>query len=104
LAYALYLDAAKHARNIRERGLDFTDAKTLFDRPMLVNQDTRQDYGEVRQIGFGSVQGRVMVVVFTERPPDMIRIISFRKANSREQARYTKALTDRLGESGRHDG
>ena len=43
-----------------------------------------------------------MAVVFTERPPDTIRIISFRKANTREQARFAQALADRLGESGRH--
>ena len=87
---------------MRTRGLDFTDAREMFEHPMLVKPDTRRDYGEVRQLGFGYVQGRLMAVVFTERPPDTIRIISFRKANTREQARFAQVLADRLGESGRH--
>ena len=92
-------DPDKSARNIRERGLDFADAPEMFTHPMLVSPDRRQDYGEARYIGFGHVQGRLMAVVFTERPPDTIRIISFRKANSREQARFHQAITDRLGSS-----
>ena len=58
----------------------------MFTHPMLVRPDHRRDYGEERSIGFGHVQGRLMAVVFTQRPPDTIRIISFRKANAREQA------------------
>jgi len=81
-------DKAKNERNIRDRGLDFADASEMFDSLMLVRPDARKDYGENRYTSIGIVKGRVMVFVYTERRPDLIRIISFRKANSREQKRY----------------
>ena len=45
----------------------------------------------------GFVQGRVMVMVYTEREGNVIRIISLRKANKREQTKFKKAIQDRLG-------
>ena len=48
-------DAAKNATNMRTRGLDFADAREMCKHPMLVKPDTRWDYGEVRQLGFGYV-------------------------------------------------
>ncbi len=88
-------DKAKNERNIRLRGLDFADAPAMFDAPMLVLADRRREYGEKRYIGLGTVNSRVMVVVYTERGDEVIRIISFRKANSREQKRY-KAVAHQL--------
>ena len=61
--------------------------------------DTHEDYGAERWQGIGLMQGRVVVVVFTERAPDLIWIISVRKANSRERAPYTRFLDDHLGTS-----
>jgi uncharacterized DUF497 family protein len=90
-------DHRKNERNIRERGLDFADAAEMFDGPMLVGPDRRKAYGEARYIGVGLIRGRLMVTVFTERNPDTIRIISLRKANTREQTKFKKALQDRLG-------
>jgi uncharacterized DUF497 family protein len=90
-------DHRKNERTIRERGLDFADAAEMFDGPMLVSPDTREDYGEPRYIGVGLIRGRPMVTVFTERNPKTIRIISLRKANSREQTKFKKVLQDRLG-------
>jgi len=66
---------------------------------MLVGTDSRKDYGEVRTIGFGFIRGRFIVVAFTEREPNLIRIISARKANSREQAHYQKTVADELGKN-----
>ena len=90
-------DEGKNQTNIRKRGLDFTDAPEMFDGPMLIGVDNRQDYGEDRYIGFGLVQSRLMVVVYTERKPDIIRIISFRKANTREKALFEKTIKNKLG-------
>jgi len=64
---------------------------------MLVALDDREDYGEDRWIGIGMLRGRVVVVVFTERSEDTIRIISLRKALSYERKRYEQALRDELG-------
>jgi uncharacterized protein len=90
-------DEQKNQANIRKHGFDFADAREIFQAPMLTALDTRQDFGEDRWIGIGSLRGRVVVVVFTEPSSDTIRIISLRKAVKRERVRYEKALKDRLG-------
>ena len=43
---------------------------------------------EIRYTGLGCIMGRVVNIVFTKREPDIIRIISFRKANSREKIKF----------------
>jgi hypothetical protein len=83
-------DAAKNARNIQERGLDFAHAPPLWDAPMLVWVDTRRDYGEKRELGLGVLNGRVMSVGWVQRAGDHIHLFSFRKANARETRRYKK--------------
>ena len=63
-----------------------------------MDPDIREDYGEKRWTGIGVIRGRKAHVVFTERPPDIIRIISLRKATRREQKQYEEAIQDRLEE------
>jgi uncharacterized DUF497 family protein len=79
-------DPAKNERTIRERGIDFADVVSMFAGPMFVVRDDRR--GEVRWVGLGEVEGRVMVVVWTVRDEETYRIISARKANRREVQRY----------------
>lgn len=57
----------------------------------IVLEDDRQQYGETRFIAIGRLYQRVMVVVYTMRD-EAIRIISFRKANSREVTAYEQRL------------
>ena len=59
----------------------------------LVWPDTRHEYGERRMVALGYIGLRIMAVVFVDRPPEAPterRIISLRKANSREVNRYAK--------------
>ncbi len=84
-------DPAKNARNIRERHLDFVNAAPIWDAPMLVWIDTRRDYGEIRELGLGVIEGRVMAVGWVTRG-DVCHIFSFRKANARETRRYKEGL------------
>ena len=49
--------------------------------------DKRRFYGEERRMAYGPVDGRLYALVYTLRG-DRRRIISFRKANRREQATY----------------
>lgn len=86
---------ARH-RFSRCSGLDVPE---MFTSLMLVAIDTRKDYGEPRKIGFGFIRGRLMVVAFTEREPNSNRIISARKANTREEAYYQDAIADELGKN-----
>jgi uncharacterized DUF497 family protein len=49
------------------------------------------DYGETRLITVGYLDSRMVVCVWTPRD-DGIRVISMRKANEREQAKYEQYL------------
>ena len=82
----LTFDPAKQQKALLERGLDFEDAKLVFEGVTVEVEDTRKDYGEVRMICFGLLEGRMVVVGYTLRGSDR-HIFSMRKANDREQAR-----------------
>jgi uncharacterized DUF497 family protein len=90
-------DERKRQANIRKHGLDFRDAWRVFQLPMLVALDDREDYGEERWISIGVLNTRVVVVVYTERNGDTIRIISLMKATSNERIKYEQLLKDQLG-------
>ena len=90
-------DEKKRRENIRKHGFDFRDAWKVFQLPMLVALDDRKNYGEERWIGVGVLNTRVVVVVFTERDENTIRIISMMKATTHERIRYEQLLRDQLG-------
>ena len=90
-------DEAKNIANIDKHGIDFTEVQAVFDAPLLIDLDERQDYGEERWIGVGLLVDFVVVVVYVERRENTIRIISARNANRYERKRYKKFLTDGLG-------
>lgn len=80
-------DEAKRQANIAKHGIDFHDAKAaLEDSPVMIADD-RKNYGERRCIAAGHVKGHMLIVVFTVRN-GVFRIISARKANSRERRKY----------------
>jgi uncharacterized DUF497 family protein len=85
-------DEAKNRENIKKHGFDLADAEEMFRGVLVIDPDTREDYGEKRWVGLGTIGGRVAYVVFTERDPDTIRIISLRKASHRERKEYEKAI------------
>lgn len=84
-------DPAKRERTLRERGLDFTDAAEVFSAPNYRFVDDRFDYGEEREVAIGYLHGRMIVIVWTRRG-ETRHVISMRKANEREQAKYGKHL------------
>jgi len=86
-------DEQKNKANIRKHGLDFADASQIFDGPMLVRLDTRQDYDEERWITIGMTKGRVVVIVYTEQNKgETILIISMRKALKHERKHYQETI------------
>ena len=89
-------DEVKRQVNIRKHGLDFADAVDMFSRPMLVAPDTSEDYGENRWRGLGWIEGRLIQIVFIDKEPDIIRIISLRKATRRERQSFEEAVHDGL--------
>lgn len=84
-------DPAKRAKTLRERGLDFADAIHVFEGPLYTFEDTRFDYPEQRCTTFGLLDERMVTIVWIETATGR-RIISMRKANEREQARYRQRL------------
>ncbi len=80
-------DPAKRAATLEQRGLDFVDAPEVFSGPVFELKDDRFDYGEQRYITIGLLRGRMVVLVWTPRGAAR-HIISMRKANGREQARF----------------
>ncbi|MBF0285050.1 MAG: BrnT family toxin [Magnetococcales bacterium] len=87
-------DPAKNARNIAERGLDFHTAALLDWERAVVTPDRRRDYGEPRFLALGMVGDRLHALVFTPRG-EAIRVISFRKANRREEKVYGQKTRSR---------
>ena len=87
-------DEEKRRANIIVRGLDFADSWEIFEGPMLTGLDDRENYGEDRWIAIGLLKGIVVVIVFTERGEDTIRVISLRKALKHERIKYEQAVRD----------
>ena len=63
----------------------------MFAGPTLEVKDTRQDYGEIRIICFGYLEGRLVVVGYTPRGSNR-HVFSMRKANGREERRIAPLL------------
>jgi uncharacterized DUF497 family protein len=83
-------DAAKNETNVRERDLSFDQAAGFDFDSAIVEQDSRKDYPEVRYVAIGYLESRLHVLCFTGIDGG-IRVISFRKANSREVKIYEQA-------------
>ena len=84
-------DPAKRAWTLAERNLDFAEAAEFFSGTTIDIPDIRRDYAETRIMSVGHLRGRMMIVVWTPRS-DARHVISMRKANDREKARYTDRL------------
>ena len=81
----------KNKSNLIKHGLSFEDVQSVFDGDCVTVEDNRFDYGELRFITLGSLERRIVVIAHTPRGENT-RIISMRKANSREQKIYQKRL------------
>jgi len=67
---------AKREWTLAHRGLDFAlDAERVFSGDTVTMVDERFDYGEVRRISAGFFDGRMVVIVWTQRgikPPEVL--------------------------------
>lgn len=84
-------DPIKRALTLAERGLDFADAAKVFDGPVFEFEDDRFVYPEPRHSTIGLLDERMIVVIWAEAGSGR-RVISMRKANDREQAKYRGRL------------
>ncbi len=80
-------DSTKDAANREKHKVSLGDADKLDWSAVVGYYDTRREYGEIREVGFGLIGKRLYCVVFTRRG-NVARIISFRRASKREVKRY----------------
>lgn len=81
-------DDEKSAKNEAERGIPFEAAVDVFlDEHRLEWIDARKDYGEVRRVMVGVVDGVCLSVAYTMRG-EAARIISVRCASRKERRQY----------------
>lgn len=87
-------DPAKSGRNATERGLPFDRVGDFDWDTALVAADNRFPYTEPRFVAVGLIGERLHVVCFTPITGG-IRVISFRKANTREAKYHEQKTIDR---------
>ncbi len=86
-------DDEKAANNLRDHGVDFEEAKTVFEDPFSITiHDDLHSGDEDRWITLGlSLLSKLLLVVHTERG-ERTRIISARQATPSERAQYESGL------------
>jgi uncharacterized protein len=94
-------DSAKATLNKRKHSISFEIAVHAFEDPDALVEQDRIEYGERRWQTLGLVGGvLLMLVAHTVREDagdEVIRIISARRANSKERLRYEKERQARHG-------
>jgi uncharacterized protein len=86
-------DPVKREWTLRERGLDFERAVEVFAGLTIDIPDQRHEYGERRINSVGHLNGCMVIVCWTPRG-EARHIISMRKTNDREKARYRKRFEE----------
>lgn len=83
-------DPDKDASNQQKHGISLAQASQIDWFTALEKLDDREDYGEDRYTALGFIENRLYCVVYVDRD-EKRRIISLRKANSREVKDYVEA-------------
>jgi len=81
-------DPAKNRVNVKKHRVDLAEADAVFFDPMALTCEDR-DHAEERfvTLGMGGL-GRLLVVTYTYRGEDEIRVISARAAEPHERRAY----------------
>ncbi len=88
-------DENKSQANLSKHGYDFDDASQVFYGPVVLYRSDRNN--EERWIAVGSLEDRLIAVIFTRREK-VIRIISARRARKHEERTYRNAKMGRSPE------
>jgi len=82
-------DPAKAAANLEAHHVSFSEASTVLSDAFALTREDPQAEGEQRFVTLGlSDTGNLLVVVYTHREPDILRVISAWKANRRQRLDY----------------
>jgi uncharacterized protein len=89
-------DDDKAKANLKKHKVSFDEASTVFgDALAKIFSDEKHSSEEIREIIVGhSILDRLLLVSFTERRRDVIRIISARVATRNEQKSYEENKDD----------
>lgn len=81
-------DPAKNISNVKKHGIDLVDVEGVFHDPVALTVEDRE-HKEQRFVTLGMDNfDRLLVVVYTWRDGDVIRVISARRADSQERKAY----------------
>jgi uncharacterized protein len=83
-------DEAKRQRTLQDRGVDFADVARFDFGTAEIKPDLRRDFGEVRLLALGLIDGRLHMLCFTQRG-HIRRVISLRRANTREYRKWLQS-------------
>ncbi len=85
-------DPAKDKSNRAKHGVSFDQASELFKSGVeyLEIYDEEHSDEEDRFIAIGPIKRGVIVIAYTEREDDVLRIVSARMATKRERQRYER--------------
>ena len=86
-------DNRKRALNLARHGFDFAEAPRVFEGSTFTFEDDRFDYGEQRFVTFGML-GDIVVSIVHAETARTVRVISFRRATTREQTIYYSQIRD----------
>jgi uncharacterized DUF497 family protein len=84
-------DPRKDAANILKHGLSLSDAPLVFNAVnKLTIESIRADEARWMDVAMVEVAGVVLVLVYVLRDPDVVRVISLRRASKQERTLYAQ--------------
>lgn len=85
-------DSSKAAANRRVHGVSFAEAVTVLEDNHALTREDPDAIAEQRFVTLGlSSFGNLIVVVYSYRGPNVVRLISAWKASKRQRSQYAKA-------------
>jgi len=90
-------DENKNQYNFAKHGIAFEEALEIFKTPMLTISDDRYEYGEIREYSIGAIDFEIVLAVIHTDRSGVTRLISARKANSKERKQYYEYLKKAFG-------
>ena len=84
-------DPPKADANLRAHGIGFAEAVTVLHDTFALTREDPDAVDEQRFVTLGmSDEANLLVVVYTYREPDIIRVLSAWRANRRQRELYEK--------------
>jgi len=84
----------KAVANFNKHKVEFNEAKTVFFNPLSrIFDDEIHSINEKRELIIGhSDRGRLLIVIFTEKKQNLIRLISARIATNKERKEFEENI------------